>query len=189
MAVLASAEELAPIGALKTELGIPGSDRGFDAALAGYRGAALQWIESKTRRSPIRGELVAQRFLPSGHVPMVECPAYDLDLTAATPITYWTAERPTREDPDGTITLADLGRRFRSDAALSLFVYPPAAGWPKFMGNARVAEITFARAWDLTASEQAALRGIVILWARGMFTREERHFEAAQRLIRPLSWF
>ena len=190
MAVHTDAETVLSLADLKTELGVPADDAGFDSALTGYRAAALNWIGNKTRRAVLRpvAPLTSPRFLPTGDCPLVESPGYDLDVIAETPIRYWGPDRKPRESPDRTITLADLGRVFRSESALSLFIYPPAAGWPEDAGNNRLAEIDFAQGWNMNAGELATVRNVAILFARGMFTREERHFVAARRLIRPVSW-
>ena len=188
MAVHTDAETLIPLADLKNELGITAGDAGYDSDVQGYRAAALKWIESVAHRAPLKVAETLVRCLPRGDAFLVISPAYDRTITAATPIRYWTPGQEAREAPGGSITLASLGRRARSEGGVSLFVYPPAGGWPDAV-NERMAEIDVDRAWNMTEGERESVRGIVVLWARGMFTREDRHFTAAEKLIRPLAWY
>ena len=189
MATLATADAVISLADLKTELGITAGDAGFDSAVTGYRLAALRWVRLRTRRSPVVSDpYQLLRFLPCADAPLVEAPAYDLELSGATPIRYWTPDRKPRQEPDGTVEAADLGRTWRSEAATALFIHPPAGGWPESMGNGRIAQVMVRHAWDLEDDERATIRAAVTLYARGMFTREERHLNAAEAVIRPVVW-
>ncbi len=100
-------------------------------------------------------------------------------------VAYWTPAGALREDPDGVIEIAGLGRHEYGTNDNLYTIYPPTDGWPDALENS-LYKIQLTRGLDLTDASPA-LKQAIILCVRQFYDgyREIRPTEAFYALIAP----
>ena len=100
-------------------------------------------------------------------------------------IKYWSTSGALRAEPDQTIVVDSLGRRWQDDSGRFYLIWPPADGWPETLSNSLFV-VTVNRDFEITA-ETEALKQAVVLLVRQLYAgyRGIRPTEAFFSLISP----
>lgn len=161
----ATALEVLPLDDLTQELRIADDASDHDALLTGIISAAVSFV-SRFLRAPLVDRAETHRCnSPGADRPL----ALRADhVQSITPVRYWSAGTALREAPDGSIAVADLGRRVQ--VGKWFCVWPPADGWPE-AETGSLFEVDLTRSITLTA-QTLALKQAVILACRAFYDAE-----------------
>ena len=185
----AAGTDIVSLNEIKTELRLGGDTDGSRAAyterddlLTAQIDAAVSFV-SKSISSPLVDVTETLHIPPQQGVLALWFPARHVK-SLGDPIRYWSPSGALRDEPDGTIAVSDLGRRFQRTEHM-YEIWPPADGWPETLGNSLL-QIQLKRGLDLDDTTQA-LKQAVILCVRQLFDgyREIRPTEAFYALITP----
>ena len=160
MAVPATVEAFLPLAVLKAELRIPADDTEHDTLLENQRGAAVSWIERHIS-APVVARSEPGLIVDPPATPRSPVTINVRDVSAVTEVRYWSTVAVLRDEPDGVIAAAALGRldadRYRAR------LYPPVTGWPPLRaGSDLIADVT-------RGIEEAALRQAAVLLVRSLY--------------------
>ena len=122
----ATATEILSLDALKRELRIAADEHDHDDLLVGQIGSAVAFV-GRFLRAPLVDTAETHRCARPGDERPLALRADAVQSMSA--VRYWSAGAALREAPDGTIAVADLGRRVQ--VGRSFCVWPPADGWPE----------------------------------------------------------
>lgn len=180
-----SASSIIAIADLKVELDIGASETGHDQMITEMLNQAVALCERilgyKIIDAPVK--IKTHRPLSKDDVMSI----FTLEkLKSITQVQYWTSSAALRDEPDGTIAGADLGRLTSnepffsgacSEARATHWVYPPITGWPNVLLNSAF-EITALAGIDLTGANMGIKRAIILT---------VRHFYDGYAEVRPNS--
>ena len=161
----ATALEVLSLDELKAELRIEDDDTSHDALLTGIISAGVSFV-SRFLRAPLVDTAETHRCTRPGDDRPLAIRADAVQSMAA--VRYWSDGTALREAPDGTIAVADLGRRVQ--VARYFCIYPPADGWP-LVETESMLEVDLTRSITLTA-RTVALKQAVILACRAFYDAE-----------------
>ena len=132
----ASPTDFLSVASMKSELRLPASINEHDSLIAAQIARAVSFVSERLGYPLVdRGErcLLAP---PNDSTPFRYSAGRGRNSLVSrelAQIRYWATDGELRSEPDTTLALADLGRRFRFGR--SHFVYPPAAGWPAVLAG------------------------------------------------------
>jgi len=181
-------EEVLPLDDLKRAIRVDGDFD--DARVTMARDAAVRYCEGFYGFPIITrtGEYEVNR--PRRAEDPAWIPAAPISITEA--VKYWTTSGKRREEPNGTIAAADLGRVKQSGYKMTK-VWPPANGWPEMLrvleqGRRAYSpmEFTVTEGYDSAADipDIEGIREAMILQARINYDglNDPMHMEAVRRM-------
>ena len=161
----ATALAVLSLAAAKAELRIaPDEHDHNDLILAQIRGA-VSYV-SRFLRAPLVDRAETHHCAPPGaDRPLALLTDYVQSTSA---VRYWSAGTALREEPDGLISVADLGRLVQ--VGRGYCVWPPEDGWPE-VETGSMLEIDLTRSIPITAQTQS-LRDAVVVVMRHLYNAE-----------------
>lgn len=140
----------------KQQLRLPNTDHEHDDLIRGQIGAAVSFV-GRHLRAPLVDTTETHRCIrPGDDWPLAIRTGHVRSMSA---IRYWSEDRELREAPDGSISVASLGRRV--EVGRNFCIWPPAAGWPTVATDS-LFEIDLVRSLELTSHTQALVDACVL---------------------------
>lgn len=158
----ATALEVLSLDYAKQQLRIEEPDHEHDDLISGLIGAAVSFV-GRFLRAPLVDTTETHRCNRPGDEQPLVLRADHVQSMAA--IRYWSEDRELRQPSDGSIAVADLGRRVEQGPYFC--VWPPADGWPEIATDS-LFEIDIVRSLRLTARTMA-LRDACVLAMRALY--------------------
>ena len=155
------------LAAAKEELRVATDETDHDALITAQIAGAASYV-SRWTRAPLVDRAETHRVhSPGSDSPIALLTDY---VQSISPIRYHAAGTALREAPDGTIAVADLGRR--EQVGKWFCVWPPADGWPE-LETGSMLELDLTRGIQITAQTQS-LRDAVVVVLRHLYGAEPR---------------
>lgn len=158
-----AATDVLSLAALKRELRIDPAETCEDEILSAQLQDAVSWVGSWLWAPLVDRTVVEWCIRPSDAAAPVLIERHSVKSAS---IRYWSSAGDLREEPDGAIAAAALGR-IAWDPQGVTEIWPPADGWPTVL-HASELEVSVVHGLDITP-ETMGLRQAVIVYARARY--------------------
>lgn len=176
-----AATDILSLAALKRELRLDPAETCEDEILTAQIQDAVSWV-SRYLWAPLVDRTVVEWCIrPSDAAQEV---GVELRAVKSASVRYWSPAGDLREEPDGAIATAALGR-ITWDPQGRTNIWPPAGGWPVVL-HASELEVSVVQGLDITP-ETTGLRQAVVLYARARYDGhvDDRVHDACYTLMSP----
>ena len=173
--------DILSLDVLKRELRLDPSDTSEDEVLTAQLQDAVSWVGSWLWAPLVDRTVLEWCNRPSDAASPIAVPRRHVKSAS---IRYWSAAGDLREQPDGAIAAAALGR-LAWDPQGETDIWPPAGGWPAVLRGSEL-EVSVVQGLDITP-ETMGLRQAVVLYARARYDGyvDDRVHDACFTLMSP----